>query len=598
MNLRLLFTSSFLLKNIFAISLVVLIFISGVSYKHTIKLTESAELVTHSYEVRIELEKLVTYLTDAESGQRGFLLSRDSVFLKTFAHSQHNIDQSFGRLKKLNINNVEQVKNLDSLYRLVNLRFEFFSGSLEKAAVRPFRENELKKNLLEGKKIMDLIDVQINNMLKREEFYLKDRQKKYENEISFTPVFTLLLFFFPLVVFIFSYFKMNEDLIKLKKSNEQLSITTESFKQAEEIGHFSSWQWDLESSVLTYSDNQYRLLGCEPQSFKPSIKKYLEFVHPQDIHLIIESNEEATNEQKSSTALFRIIRKDGELRYFRSIVKVLTDRKGKKTLIGINSDVTEQHLNNISLQERNRELVQSNKELASFNHVASHDLQEPLRKIQTFISRISEKEIPTMSPTAQEYFAKIYIAASRMRRLIDDLLLFSSTTKGEKVFEQTDLNVLLENAKQELAQMIEEKNARIESVQLPMLNVIPFQIQQLLINLIGNSLKYSRADVQPLVSINCEKVVARDYPLLKTHPNRNYYKISIADNGLGFEQQYAENIFILFHRLHPVTEYKGTGIGLAICKKIVENHGGIISAEGTLGEGAVFTFLLPEQNAG
>jgi signal transduction histidine kinase/CHASE3 domain sensor protein len=595
MNLKTIFTSSFFLKNIFAVSLIILIFISIVSYRHTLTLTDSAELITHSYEVRIELEHLSSNLADAESGQRGYILSHDSAFLQPFINAREKVDYSFNKLLNLTQSNLQQHNNLDSLQRLINLRFSYLIISLEKASEKPFNEASLKKSLFEGKNVMDTIHTQINNMIRLEMVYLKEGQKRYENEISFTPIFTLLLFLFSLIIFIFSYFKINEDLTKLKKSNEQLIITTESFKHAEEIGNFSSWQWDLETSILTYSDNQYRLLGCEPQSFKPSIKKFLEFVHPNDIHLYIEGNEEATtHEKKPSISLFRIIRKDGQLRYFKSIGKVLTDSKGKKTLIGINSDVTEQHLSNISLEERNRDLEQTNKELASFNHVASHDLQEPLRKIQTFISRISEKEMSTMSETGKDYFARIHTAVSRMRILIDDLLLFSSTNKSEKVFEKTDLNLLLENVKQEMAQALEEKSAVIQSVPLPTLNVIPFQIQQLFTNLIGNSLKYSKPDRTPIIKIDCEKVLAKDYTILKSDTYKKYYKISLTDNGLGFEQQYAENIFILFQRLHHITEYPGTGIGLAICKKIVENHAGFIAAEGRPGNGSTFTFFLPE----
>jgi signal transduction histidine kinase/CHASE3 domain sensor protein len=595
MNLKAIFTSSFFLKNVFAVSLIILIFISVVSYKHTLTLTDSADLITHSYEVRIELELLRSNLTDAESGQRGYILSHDSSYLKPFIGAREKVDKSFNKLLAMTEGNLQQHNNLDSLQRLINLRFSYLIISLEKVSAIPLNETSLNTSLIEGKNVMDAIHTQINNMIMLEMVYLKEGQKRYENEISFTPIFTLLLFLFSLIVFIFSYFKINEDLNNLKKSNEQLIITTESFKHAEEIGNFSSWQWDLETSVLTYSDNQYRLLGCEPQSFKPSIKKFLEFIHPNDIHLFIQGNEEATTyEKKPSVSLFRVIRKDGQLRYFKSIGKVLTDSKGKKTLIGINSDVTEQHLSNISLEERNRDLEQSNKELASFNHVASHDLQEPLRKIQTFISRISEKEMSTMSDTGKDYFARIHVAVSRMRILIDDLLLFSSTNKSEKVYEKTDLNILLENVKQELGQAIEEKNAVIQSVFLPALNVIPFQIQQLFTNLIGNSLKYSKPERSPVIKIDSEKVIAKDYPIIKADAYKKYHKISLTDNGLGFEQQYAENIFVLFHRLHHITEYPGTGIGLAICKKIVENHAGFILAEGRPGNGSTFTFFLPE----
>jgi hypothetical protein len=261
--------------------------------------------------------------------------------------------------------------------------------------------------------------------------------------------------------------------------------------------------------------------------------------------------------------------------------------------IGIGKDITDHHLSNVALEERNHELEQSIKELESFNRVASHDLQEPLRKIQTFISRISDNDRANLSEQGKEYISKIDSAAHKMRILIDDLLLFSRTNKSEKIFEKTDLNQLLENANQELAHDIEEKNAVIQSAQLPVLNVIAFQIQQLFVNLIGNALKYSKPDVAPVIKIDCEKLAARDYPDFITDTRKKYFKISISDNGMGFDQQYAEKIFILFHRLHPNSEYVGTGIGLSICKKIAENHNGFIIAEGKPGVGATFIVYLP-----
>jgi len=229
-------------------------------------------------------------------------------------------------------------------------------------------------------------------------------------------------------------------------------------------------------------------------------------------------------------------------------------------------------------------------ELASFNHVASHDLQEPLRKIQTFISRFSEKDLQALSVTGQDYFAKIQRSAIQMRRLISDLLLFSRSTKPEKNFEETDLNILLEAAKQELLPDIEDKKALIYSDVLPTLNVIPFQIQQLFLNLIGNSLKYGRPGIPPVIKIGCEIINPSDNP---QNNNKKYCRISITDNGMGFEQKYAENIFILFYRLHQKNEFPGSGIGLSICKKIAENHNGYITADGKPGVGSTFSVFLP-----
>jgi len=185
------------------------------------------------------------------------------------------------------------------------------------------------------------------------------------------------------------------------------------------------------------------------------------------------------------------------------------------------------------------------------------------------------------------------LAVTRMRNLIDALLLFSRTNRTDSVFEIADLNQLLDNARLDLSHLLEQKNGSIIAAHLPTLNVIPFQIQQLFTNLIGNSIKYSRPDVPLLIQIKCELPATIDLPNTRYDHTRTYYKIAVEDNGIGFEQEYAEHIFTLFQRLHHDEEYEGTGIGLSICKKIAENHGGLITAEGRPGIGSTFFLYLP-----
>ena len=180
-----------------------------------------------------------------------------------------------------------------------------------------------------------------------------------------------------------------------------------------------------------------------------------------------------------------------------------------------------------------------------------------------------------------------------MRSLIDDLLQFSRTNKSEEAFEDSNINILLETAKHDLAEIISDKRARISSDSIPSMKVIPFQIKQLFLNLISNSLKYSRENVAPVITISYSQTQASDLPKIKFSKHDLYHTISIKDNGIGFDQEYAEKIFILFNRLHNKNEYSGTGIGLSICKKIVENHNGYITAEGKLDQGSVFTVYLP-----
>jgi len=203
-------------------------------------------------------------------------------------------------------------------------------------------------------------------------------------------------------------------------------------------------------------------------------------------------------------------------------------------------------------------------------------------------------QIEHLSGVGEMYFTRIESSATRMRSLIDDLLAFSRASSSEKNFETADLNIILDKTLRDLSETILDKKALIEHETLPTLSVIPFQIQQLFLNILGNSLKYAKPNVPLRIAITCEKVDSKDFSTLRVkNTNIHYYKISIQDNGLGFEQQYAQIIFNPFQRLQNKEEYAGTGIGLSICKKVVENHAGVITAESKVGEGSTFSFFLP-----
>ena len=593
MHVKPIIKSAFFLKSVFVLSIVMLLYISSVSYNHTKALNESSDLLVHSYKIQFQLEHVLSMLKDAETGHRGYIITRDAVFLKPYKSVQDKIYTSYIRLKALTLNDQPQQANLDILLQLIYQRIDLISFTLKGISDKTITEKEIAENLLAGNDIMDKIRMQINKMEDLENSVFKEHQKKYEQEVVFSPISIFIFAVFSMLVFILSFIKINRDLGVLKKSNKELLITNESITQAEIIGEFFTTRQNMETRELIYSDNLFRLLGCEPHSFIPTPDNYLTFVHPDDRHIVIKDAEDAAIHGKTEQHFYRIIRMDGELRYFMSLGKFIADQKSKM-YIGIVKDITDQHLNNLALEERNHELEQSIKELESFNRVASHDLQEPLRKIQTFISRISEDDKANLSDKGKEYVSKIESSASKMRILIDDLLLFSRTNKAEKIFEKTSLNKLLENANLELAQDIEEKNAVIHSVELPVINVIAFQIQQLFVNLIGNALKYSKPGVSPVIKIDCVKLSAKNLPVFIKDKRKEYYKISVSDNGIGFEQEYSEKIFILFNRLHQKSDYAGTGIGLSICKKIAENHNGFIIAEGQPGVGATFSVFLPK----
>jgi len=241
---------------------------------------------------------------------------------------------------------------------------------------------------------------------------------------------------------------------------------------------------------------------------------------------------------------------------------------------------------NKQLEEKNIELQRINTELASFTYVASHDLQEPLRKIQTFSNLLIEKEFEKLSDYARSIFGRMEIAAKRMQTLIDDLLAYSRTNTSERKFKKIKLNAIMEEVKGDLKEEIKEKNALVESDVSCEINILEFQFRQLLHNLIGNSLKFARPGQAPHIKITSEIVEGSTYNNDKRFTEQNYFHLVITDNGIGFESIYNEKIFELFQRLHGRQEYNGTGIGLAIVKRIVENHNGIITARGEVDKGA------------
>lgn len=296
----------------------------------------------------------------------------------------------------------------------------------------------------------------------------------------------------------------------------------------------------------------------------------------------------------------------GEINLIANDVKIpvyisLTSLKPKLPTVGIVvTDLTEKKNNEQTildyqkdLENKNQELLRSNMELASFAYIASHDLQEPLRKIQTFSGRIKEKEFSNLSKNGKDYFSRIQVATVRMQTLIEDLLTYSRTNTLERTFEPTDLHQIVAEIKDDLKEEIEKKHAIVYATGLCNLNVIPFQFRQLFYNLLSNSLKFSDPYRPPRINIKCKIAKGNEMNCDKLANDKKYCHISFSDNGIGFEQEYSEKIFEIFQRLHGRTEYAGTGIGLSIVKKIVENHSGFISAKSEVNKGTCFDIYFP-----
>ncbi|HEY5823546.1 MAG TPA: ATP-binding protein, partial [Cyclobacteriaceae bacterium] len=243
--------------------------------------------------------------------------------------------------------------------------------------------------------------------------------------------------------------------------------------------------------------------------------------------------------------------------------------------------------------KRAAELSVMNTELEAFSYVSSHDLQEPLRKIIMFSQHILERENKNLSVTGKDYFSRIQSAASRMQQLINDLLAFSKLNVTERKFESTDLSEVVEEVKAELKEVIEEKSATIVVMELCSASIIRFQFQQVIHNLISNALKFSRPGHLPHIIIKSRILKGDQLNEMMLSPEKEYCHISISDNGIGFDPIYKDRIFEVFQRLHAKDQFSGTGIGLAIVKKVMDNHHGIINATGVPNGGATFNMYIP-----
>lgn len=246
----------------------------------------------------------------------------------------------------------------------------------------------------------------------------------------------------------------------------------------------------------------------------------------------------------------------------------------------------------LDLQKANIELEASNIELLQFASVASHDLKEPLRKIHIFSNLIKDRYAANMDGAA-EYIDRVITASARMTKLINDLLTFTRLSINSS-YENVSLNRLVDEVMSDLELVINEKHAIIEVDDLPKIDAITGQIRQVFQNIISNALKFSKKEERPRIKIIGE-LVERCAIDAKTSANGDFVRIIIKDNGIGFNDQYADKIFTIFQRLHTKEQYEGTGIGLAITRKIIEKHKGLITATGKEGQGAEFIIVLPLQ---
>jgi signal transduction histidine kinase len=461
-----------------AAALVLVLANAAVSYVNVERLAANERQVARTHEVLDAIESTVSTLADAETGERGFLLTGDDAYLAPYQSAADELPDDLRRVRRLTADNPEQQASADDLDRLAARKIELLHESIhvrrEMGSVVP-RVTEI---LTEGKGVMNDARQVVGGMRAREATLLGVREQE------------------------------------------------------------SRWSWwaALVTNVLG------ALLGGGAIGL--------------------------------AYVLFR--------RDLRARVQA-ADRLRQA------NDQLEEHVRRrtAELDRANAELERSNGELQQFASVASHDLQEPLRKIQAFGDRLQARFGAGLDEQGADYLRRMLDAAGRMRGLIDDLLAFTRVATGAQPFAPVDLNRLAAEVVSDLEGRLQQTGGRVEVGALPTVEAEPTQMRQLLQNLIGNALKFHRPGVPPAV------VVAGRVVPAAAGAAGPACELTVRDNGIGFEDKYAERIFGVFQRLHGRGEYDGAGMGLAICRKIAERHGGAVTARGTPGEGSTFTVTLP-----
>jgi PAS domain S-box-containing protein len=385
----------------------------------------------------------------------------------------------------------------------------------------------------------------------------------------------------------------------------------ENLQRAVDLAQIGTWTVDLSNQTISYSARVIDMLGL-PVGSRPYDE--MQGIHPEDREAVTQEFDRAVAE--GCDGLFDIEHRtiheiSGEIRFVHNVGKVICDRKGEPSMvIGTLQDITEQKIArqaleeqiasntrelfhaNRRLQDLNSFLQQSNAELEQFAYVASHDLQEPLRKISIFAGMLSQ--YADMPQQALGTVEKIGQASGRMMQLIRDLLDFSRLLNTERRLVNVDLNQIVNMVLNDFELTIAEKSALVHVDELPVIEAVPVQMNQLFCNLVGNALKFVRAGVPPEIVIRCRRLEDSEnaaHDLIAGE--QEYYFITVTDNGIGFDSKYAEQIFEVFKRLHTPLEFPGSGIGLALCRRILQNHGGIMTAHGEVGAGTTISLILP-----
>lgn len=601
------------LRILFSVTVGILILICVWTYWN---LNKYIQTVGNIHEANFTIQtttQILSLIKDAETGHRGYQLSDNEAYLEPYFIAKSEIPAMIDKLDSVSNFQPEIISKVDRLRGLVQNQMEIIDKILQATKREtPNLQPEELRLMTEGKLNMDQIRQVAEDISK---ITTGSTQVEIEEEGGFrklTPInfLVIVLIAFGGILLLFTRAvqlleerdkkskNLSKALVELEEATEKSNqvsrllrnvldssrdgiIAYEAIRDNNgEIRDFKILLANESATQLTNRDH-FKLVGQNLLEVFPGNKGYLF----NEYCRVTENGWDFKSEIEYDL--------DGKLTWFKVLATKFEDG-----FVVTFSDITKEKETGIKLANYTQELKRSNEDLEQFAYVASHDLQEPLRKIRSFGDRLLMKYKGELDENGQIYIDRMQAAAKRMQNLIEDLLAFSRITRSSELPGAVDLNLVFEEIKDDLEDQICRKNAKLEISKLPKILGVKSQVQRLFQNLVSNGIKFSREGIDPLVEVSAKKFKAEELPekfsIIPKYDN--YVAITISDNGIGFNEKYKDQIFNVFQRLHGKNEFEGTGIGLAICKKIAVHHGGDIIAESEEGVGSDFIVIFPSSS--
>ena len=575
----------------FFLALALLIFDGFISYRNTQQLIEQSDLETHSRQVLASLEALRRNLTDAETGQRGYILTGEERFLAPYYSAVTDVPQEFATLRNLTAENAQHQQRLLRLNDLINQKMSGLKARIELRRTKSLEA--ATQAILEGygQEIMNEFRAVIREIREEENEALAVREARSHASAHTATLTSITSAAVGIILMLGVFILLQREVWQRTRAEEALRRSEENYRLlVESVQDYAILTLDPNGIVTSWNAGAQRIKGYSAEEI---IGKHFSCFYPPEET----EGGKPERELKIAATQGRLednawrVRRDGSRFWANVILTAMRDASGQlRGFAKVTRDLTERRRAEEEIQKLNEELEQrviertaqleaANKELEAFTYSVSHDLRSPLRHVDGFSKILLEEFQPQLAPEAQRYLERIRAGTQQMGHLVDDLLNLARVSRRELTLQVSGLNSIVEEVLSDLKPETAERQIEWKISQLPFVECDPALMKQVFANLLSNAIKFTRTRERALIEVGDVKQNGRP-------------AVFVRDNGVGFNMKYADKLFGVFQRLHRTEDFEGTGVGLATVQRIIHKHSGHVWAEAELDKGATFYFSL------